>query len=136
MPSTIEIKRRDQCVPPSASETFRQSLMGRKTCVVREKSGNASRSECGFGVCRIIKDMLGRRRTMLDDLNSVRNSRSKYLGQSVMVTSYSAAPISNLLLPERYNLVVAISQLRNYRSVILFVSHTNIIRKPVILERL
>jgi hypothetical protein len=36
--------------------------------VARLKSGRASRSVRGSGVWRIIKDMLGRSRMMLDDL--------------------------------------------------------------------
>lgn len=38
--------------------------MGRNTCVVREKSGNASLRVVGSGVFMSMKDMEGRNRTM------------------------------------------------------------------------
>ena len=53
--------------------------MGRKICVVREKSGSASFNVRGSRVCISMNDMEGRRRTMLAFLYSLRYSRSRYL---------------------------------------------------------
>lgn len=79
MRSTIEIRSKDQCVPPSAWVTLRQSFIGRKTWETPAKLGRASLRVCGFGVWRIMNDMLGRRRTMLEDFCFARTSCSRYL---------------------------------------------------------
>lgn len=46
---------------------------------VRRKSGRAEMRVSGLGVCMSMKDILGRRRTMLAFLYLERNSRSRYL---------------------------------------------------------
>lgn len=74
-----ETSKSDQCEPPSATETFRASLMGRKICVVLEKLGRASLRESGFSVCMSMKDMEGRRRTMCEEGYLQSSSRSRYL---------------------------------------------------------
>lgn len=76
-----ETRRRDQCEPPSATETLRASLMGRKMCVVLEKLGRASFRVRGSGVCISMKAMEGRRRTMCEEGYWERDSRSRYLGR-------------------------------------------------------
>lgn len=53
--------------------------MGRKMCVVLLKSGKASLSVRGSGVCMSMKDMEGRRRTMCELGYLLRTSRSRYL---------------------------------------------------------
>jgi hypothetical protein len=98
----MDIRSRDQCVPPSASLALWQSLMGRNTCVVRVKFGRASRRVRGSGVWSSMKDMLGRRRTMFEFLNRVKCSRSRYLRKSAC--SWVPRFWSHLLFPESYHL--------------------------------
>ena len=74
-----ETSKSDQCEPPSATETLRASLMGRKMCVVLEKFGRASLRVRGSGVCISMKAIEGRRRTMCEEGYLGRDSRSRYL---------------------------------------------------------
>lgn len=78
-----DTSRRDQCDPPSATETFRLSLIGRKMCVVLEKFGRASLRVNGFGVCINMNAIEGRSRTMCEDGYFLSSSRSRYLGRLV-----------------------------------------------------
>lgn len=75
----METKRRDQCDPPSATAALRLSFMGRKMCVVLEKSGSAVLIVRGSGVCISMNAIEGRRRTMFEEGYCARASRSKYL---------------------------------------------------------
>jgi hypothetical protein len=62
--------------------------------VVREKSGSAWRSVRGSGVWRSIKDMLGRRRTILEVLYWARNSCSRYLKHPGISVGFEVVSIS------------------------------------------
>ncbi len=66
-------------MPPSATEGLRASLMGRKICVVLEKSGRASLRVRTSRVCISMKAMEGRRRTMCEAGKLQSFSRSRYL---------------------------------------------------------
>jgi len=96
-----DTSRSDQCEPPSATETLRASLMGRKMCVVLEKSGRASLRVRGSGVCISMKAIEGRRRTMFEEGNWERDSRSRYLRWLVWRRGEGRGEV---LFPECYGL--------------------------------
>lgn len=75
----METRRRDQCEPPSATETLRASFMGRNMCVVWEKFGRASLRVKGSGVCMSMNAIDGRRRTICEEGYFRSSSRSRYL---------------------------------------------------------